>query len=146
MVYRAFSGFSKPEYCTNHADFEDAEFNAILCAATRRSLTMDEIGHVGWTPLHSMNPEALAYFMPRLIELAVTGAVDRDGEPFWGLFVNMFHQDPHDKRYGLFGDEQREAMAAAFNFLIDTYKDQLALEGWLDEARHAAVNWVPFES
>ena len=29
-----------------------------------------------------------------------------------------------------------------FRFLIDTYREPLELEGWLDEARHAAIGWA----
>jgi len=75
-AYLAFSKFRKPEQCPEYVDFEDFEFNTMLLSATRRSLTVEQVGTVAWGPMSSMTPEALAYFMPRLIELAVTKAID----------------------------------------------------------------------
>jgi hypothetical protein len=82
-AYKVFSNFKKPTQCTKYNDFENAEFKALLLSATRRSLTIEQVGTVAWSPIPSMVPEALAYFMPRLIELAVTNAIDRDGDSFF---------------------------------------------------------------
>jgi hypothetical protein len=140
-VYSVFSGFEKPEQCTNYLDLEDAEFNTVLLSSTRRSLTIEQVGTVAWGPIPSMNPEALAYFMPRLIELAVSGTIDKDGDPFYCLFINAFYKDAKNKRFRLFGIDQRGAMADTFEFLCQNYQEQLAYEGWLEEAQQAVIEW-----
>lgn len=50
-------------------------------------------GNGDLTGPRSMNSEALAYFMPRLIELAVEGATDRDGDHF-SVFLSTHSASP----------------------------------------------------
>lgn len=88
-----------------------------------------------------MSPEALAYFMPRLIELAVTKAIDRDGDPFFCHFTNSFHEYSNDERFRLFGPDQKSVMADTFTFLCQNHHEQLKFEGWLDMAQEAVNNW-----
>jgi hypothetical protein len=140
-VYRVFSVFEKPEQCTNYLDFEDAEYNPVLLAATRRSLDVEQVGTVGWGAIPCMNPEALAFFMPRLIELAVNGTTDKDGDAFYCQFINAFYDGAKTKRFRLFGKDQREAMADTFEFLCHNYREQLADEGWLYETQKAIIEW-----
>ena len=140
-AYDAFANFKKPKQGTKYTDFEEGEFNAVLLSAARRSLTMEQIGTVCWSPISAMTPEALAYFMPRLIELAVTRAVDCDGEPFFCHFINAFSEGPANDRFKMFEQAQRRVMADSFRFLIDTYREELRREGWLDEACRAVESW-----
>jgi hypothetical protein len=140
-AYSAFSKFRKPERCTVYADVEDSEFNTTLLSATRRGLTVEQVGTVAWSPVHSMTPEALAYFMPRLIELAVIKAIDRDGDPFFCFFTNSFHKYTIGGRFRLFGPDQKSVMADTFSFLSQNYDDQLKSEGWLEMAQQAVNNW-----
>ena len=140
-AYSVFSNFEKPDQFTKYTDFEDAEFNPMLLSASRRSLTIEQVGTVGWGPIPSMNPEALAYFMPRLIELAVTGAIDRDDDPFFCLFINAFHDDSDAERFRLFGLDQKAVMADTFKFLCQNYQKKLEIEGWLSESQQAAIDW-----
>jgi hypothetical protein len=140
-AYSAFSAFVRPEQCTNYLDFEDAQFNRMLLSATRQSLTIEQLGTVGWGPISHMNSEALAYFMPRLIELAVSGAIDRDGDPFYCRFINAFYEDPDNERFKVFGTDQKVIMADTFEFLCQNHQAQLEIEGWLDEAQQGAMEW-----
>ena len=140
-AYETFSLFEKPTQCTQHTDFEDREFNAMLLSTDRRGLTAEQAGTAAWSPLPSMTPEAVAYFMPRLIELAVTNAVDGDGDPFFCMFINSFSKGPNDGRFSLFRREHGSIMADAFHFLCLNLGEQLKREGWLDEACQAEKNW-----
>ena len=140
-AYDVFSIYDKPQQCTKHTDFEDAEHNAILLSVTRRHLNIEQLGTVAWSPIPSMTPAALAYFMPRLIELAVTKAMDRDGDPFFCYFINSFYKGPNDERFELFRPEQQTVMADTFDFLCQNYHELLRVLGWFDEARQAIKNW-----
>jgi hypothetical protein len=140
-AYKAFSNSKKPNPCTKGTDFEEADFNDLLLSATRRSLSIEQVGTVAWSPIPLMVPEALAYFMPRLIELAITKAIDCDGDPFFCYFINSFHDGPDSEKFELFGPEQKKVMADAFNFLCQTYDEQLKVEGWFDEACQAMKDW-----
>ena len=106
-AYDGFALFKKPRQCTTYTDFEEGEFNALLLSSTRRSLTMEQVGTVCWSPISAMTPEALAYFMPRLIELAVTHAIDVDGDPFFCHFIHAFSEGPGSDKFGRFQKEQK---------------------------------------
>jgi hypothetical protein len=140
-AYRVFSIFKKPVRCTKHMDLEDAAFNKMLLSATRRSLTIEQVGTIAWSLIPSMTPEALAYFMPRLIELAVSKSPDVDGDPFFCSFINSFYQGPDIKNLELFGPDQKQVMVEAFRFLRQRYGEQLENEGWFDEASQAVQVW-----
>jgi hypothetical protein len=139
-TYDVFSKYKKPAQCTVHTDLEDAEFNSTLLSVTRRNLTIEQVGNIGWGPIPSMNPEALAYFMPHLIELAITNAMDRDGDPFFCLFINAFHKFTNDERFRLFGPAQKFAMVETFKYLCKNYQTQLKLECWYNEANRLLLN------
>ena len=85
-AYEVFSGCAKPLRCTERADLEETEFDDLLRPVSRRDLTMEQVGTTAWSPLPLMNAEALAYFMPRLIELAVTNARRSRRRTFFLLF------------------------------------------------------------
>ncbi len=141
-AYAAFADFAKPEQCTRQTDAEGAEFNLMLHSVTRRDLTMDQIGTVAWGALPSLSAEALAYFMPRLIELAVTNATDRDGQPFFCHFVCAFDRSANDERLRQFGPSHRIIMVETFDLLCLSYHGQLKNEGWFEEAQQAAGEWA----
>ena len=141
-AYNVFSGFEKPEQCTTFDDLEDSEFDAELRNVSRRELTSEQVGTVAWGPIPSLSPEAIAYFMPRLIELAVTGALNSDGDPFLIHFVNAFSDEPSGGRYRLFEQKHRAVVGETFAFLCGHSRDVLHAEGWLDEAKNAAVCWL----
>ncbi len=140
-AYAVFSDFPKPVQCTNHMDFEDAEFNEILLGVSRRELSMEQFGTISWGAMPCLNAAALAHFMPRLIEMAVDGNIDLDGEPFLCRFINSFHSFSDDKRFRVFGPEHRKTVAETFEFLRTHYRKLLELEGWLDEAEKGVRNW-----
>ena len=125
-----------------YTDFEDAEFESMLLSVTRESLNMEHVGILTWSPVSSMSPEALAYFMPRFIELAVEGTVDRDGEPFFCQFINAFGRGSgNSERFKLFEPEHGIIMAETFDYVCRNYREQLEIEGWYEEALHAVQLW-----
>jgi hypothetical protein len=144
LIQKAFDVFSddkKPLQCTNHLDFEEAGFNDMLLSATRGDLTIEQAGTIAWSPIPSMTPQALAYFMPRFIELAVTHGVDRDGDLFFCHFINSFSNGPQDERFRGFGPEQKEVMADTFDFLCQNFHNELKAEGWFEDACEGVRNW-----
>ncbi len=63
----------------------------------------DDVGTIAWGPVPNMNAPAMSYFLPRLIELAVTKAIDRDGEPYMMRFINTVLDGPDGERFRLLG-------------------------------------------
>ena len=88
-AYNSFSAFSKPERCTIHGDecLNRNDHNDTLDNITREALSIEKIGPVGWSPVTNMNSEAMAYYLPRLIEFALLNVDDRDGDPYSVRFI-----------------------------------------------------------
>lgn len=141
-AYQVFSKYKKPEYSTRYPDYEDFEFNQLLGSVTNRDLNMEHVGIPTWTPISCLNSEALPYYMPRLIELAVTKAVDRTGDFYLFDFINMFNGGGIDDRFEFFGPEQNKVMSETFNFLYQNYSNELEAENWLMEAKQGIINWI----
>ena len=141
-AYQVFSKYKKPDYCTRYPDYEDYEFNQLLVSVTNRDLSMAHVGIPTWTPVSCLNSEALPYYMPRLIELAITKAVDRTGDFYLFDFINMFYEGPIDDRFDFFGPKQKEVMSDTFNFLCQNYSTELKQEYWLKEAKQGVNNWI----
>ncbi len=140
-AYNVFSKYKKPEYLTRYPDYEDYEFNKLLLSVSNRELNMDHVGIPTWSPISCLNSKALPYYMPRLIELALTKAIDRDGDPFFIDFINLFNEGPNEERFKLFGHKQNNVMSETFKILCDKYSTELETNGWLDETKHAVNKW-----
>lgn len=140
-AYKVFSKYLKPDYLTRYSDFEDYEFNKLLSTVSNRELNMDHIGIPTWSPISYLNSQALPYYMPKLIELALAKAIDRDGDPFFLDFINLFNGGPNDERFNLFGHEQYSIISETFKILCDEYSAELEMNGWLDETKLAVKKW-----
>lgn len=140
-AYAAFAGFGRPDRLFAHDDFEEGEFEEELRGIDRDGLGLAHLGIETWSPLPYFTAEALAHFAPRIIELALSGQDDREGEPFFLRFVNIFHEGPKNARCRLFRPEQKEIMAEAFAFLALHFREDLEMEGWLHEAGLGRERW-----
>ncbi|MBF0606300.1 MAG: hypothetical protein SFH39_13985 [Candidatus Magnetobacterium sp. LHC-1] len=75
-TYELFSEFGKPLRCTIHDDcLECDDHEAVLRGLDRETLAGSDFGTAGYTPLWNMTAEAIAYFLPRIIELALFGLI-----------------------------------------------------------------------
>ena len=140
-AWEAFAGFARPARLFAHADFEEGGLEEMLAKTRREDLSAEQLGTAAWGPLPLFSPEALAHFAPRIIELALSGAIDPEGEPLYLLLVSSFRQGPEGPRFRLFGPAQQKAVAEAFAFLCRSFAAQLAEEGYLDWAEAGARAW-----
>ena len=66
--FDVFDGYQKPEQCIDHqGDPEYKDYEDSLVGISRNQLTMNHIGHSGYGPLSALGPEAVAYYLPKLI-------------------------------------------------------------------------------
>ncbi|MFH1885278.1 MAG: helix-turn-helix domain-containing protein [Pseudomonadota bacterium] len=142
-AYGAFSGFKKPARCVIHGDDcpECRDHQQTLARASRETLSMEDLGPITFSPLPHMSPEALAYFLPRLAELAVKNQADVDREPFLTRFIALVHDGPEIDRFRLFGPEQRRVVADTLKFLREHYAGVIQREGWTTEWEEALGRW-----
>ena len=123
---------SCPE-CTDH--------ERSLARVNRNTLSVDDLGPVGYSPLFNLNPAGLAYFLPRLIEFATENVNDCDGEPFVVRFISLVMAGPEHPRFELLGHPQQELVLKSLRHIRKNYRDTVESAGWSDELDQAVRNW-----
>ncbi|MCC6076530.1 hypothetical protein ACFPTX_02245 [Pseudomonas sp. GCM10022188] len=139
-AYKLFEAFSKPLLATdiNHCE-ECRDHNDEVNGASRRDLSPEQIGTVCWGISSFLTPDAMGYYIPRLIELAVTGQKDKDGTPYMCLFINQIGLNSDSKQFSLFSKEQRQVVRNSLVILKSHHIKTLAEHYW-DDGVEAAIN------
>lgn len=123
----AFRAVPRPEhYYTNpdHCD-ECHEHDELLRAHERFSLTMNEIGHMSWDPVTGASPHAFAYLLPALVRLALSTEEDPIGWYGEQLVFHLERDGKRNDRWAYCSPQQRAAVAALIEHLIDTRPELL---------------------
>jgi len=106
--YETFSLYKRPDQCIDHeGDPEYKEYEESLNGVSCSNLEMKHIGHISWGPLNALGSEAIAHFMPKLVEFAVLGQNDQAKQPFVILFTIVICKGPDDEQFLLLGHKQR---------------------------------------
>ncbi len=142
-AYNVFRVFEKPIRCTIHDDDcpECGDHEKTLKKATRETLSMDDMGTVAWSPVPNMNAEAMSYFLPRLIELAVAKAIDLDGDPYMMRFINTLLDGPNGEQYSLLGEEHKNVILQTLLYLRGHYDKTIKEAIWDRELDMAINKW-----
>lgn len=141
-TYSLFGAFDKPKFATdiNHCE-ECRDHNDEVNGAERRELSPEQIGTVCWGVSSFLTPEAMGYYIPRLIELAVTGQNDKDGDPYMCLFLNQIGLHSESKQFSLFSNEQRQAVRNSLEIIKSNHLQTLTEHCWEDEIDNAINQW-----
>ena len=141
-AYQVFSEIEKPQHSTNYSHCEEcAEYDEMLSTVEKRDLSIEQIGTVCWGPVPFLTPEATAYYIPRLIELAAEGVENKDLEPYFNQFINTVCEGPSGRQYSLFGDVHRRAVASVLIYIKSNYYDLVCEHCWGEELDKACANW-----
>lgn len=144
-TYAVFESFEKPEFATDiHCCPECRDHNDEVAGVDRRALSPQAIGTPGWGITSFLTPQAMAYYIPRFIELAVSAQDDKDGEPFMCLFINQVGLAIDLRRFALFSSAQRKAVHDSLLLLKVHYSDLLAEHCWDEELDVAIQQWGDF--
>lgn len=142
-AYDVFGVFKKPLRCTIHDDDcpDCRDHEKTLKAVTRETLSTEDVGSVAWSPIPNMNAYAMAYFLPRLIELAVAKTIDPDGDPYMMRFINMVLSGPDGKRFRLLGEEHKYSIFQTLLFFKVHYLKIIEEDCWDRELDMAINRW-----
>ena len=143
QAYKSFSIFRKPDRCVLHDNscLECRDHEKILKKTTRETLSPEIIGPVGYSPLPNMNPAAMAYFLQKLIELAVMKSNDWDGDPFLVRFINLVLEGPNNEQFSLLNKEQKKLILQTLDYLKSEYAEIIEYECWDEDLDEAIGNW-----
>ncbi|WP_064792100.1 hypothetical protein [Shewanella woodyi] len=141
-TYNLFESFDKPEHATDIDHCEECrDHNDEVNGVNRRDLSPDQIGTVCWGISSFLTPQAMGYYIPRLIELAVTGQDDKHGAPYMCLFINQIGLNSESEQFSLLSNEQRLAVCNSLGILKDNYIQVLIKHCWEDEIDNAITQW-----
>lgn len=141
--YKAFERFKQPARYTIHGDWcnECKEHEERLNKITRRLLTINQIGRSSWSPIPNLNPEAMAYFLPRLIELAVENVNDFEGDPFISRFLFWVMHGPETDAHKLLCKNHKQIVLKTLLFIRNHYSDVIEDECMDEELDIAIKKW-----
>ena len=141
-IDEAFAGFDKPSRYVGDDLYEPerVEYEEMLGGKSRQTIEALDFGSVSWSPLLNLTADATAYLLPRLIELAESGAKDKDGDLFLMRFINFISMGPSAREFSLLDSTQRAAIAGYLESVSHNHMQLVRQECWddvLEEAIHA---------
>lgn len=78
-----FGNVTRPRHFTvEDGDFECMDHDQLLHARTPETLTIEDVGNIGYDPLNECLPQGMAYFFPALARLALFDTRQFDWYPF----------------------------------------------------------------
>jgi hypothetical protein len=142
-IDRAFIGFSKPSCYVGDELYEPEriDYEKMLGGKPREAIEAIDFGSVSWSPLLNLAPDATGYLLPRMIELAETGARDKDGDPFLVRFINFVAMGPSAREFSLLNSTQRGLIAKYLESVSRNHMQLVKQECWDDVLEEATYAW-----
>lgn len=142
-IYSAFGDFRQPSrYIVDDLyEPERIEYEEMLGGKPREAIEAGDFGLVSWGPLGFLVPEAAAYLLPRLMELAEVGSRDRSGDLFLMRFINYISLGPSSEEFSLLGSQQRLAVAEYLDHVALHHMAVVQEECWDDVLKKAIQLW-----
>ena len=144
-AYDLFSSFERPMLFTrlneNDVDPEAMDHDNSLKNTTRRNLSVSQLGPVGYSPVPNFSSQAMAYFLPRLIEFAVKNISDLDGDPYIIRFINSTLSGPSNKQFILLNDQHRGIVYQTLLYAKENYYQIIENECWAGDLEETLIKW-----
>jgi len=141
-TYQLFEVFEKPESATDIEHCEECrDHNDEINNINRRDLSLEQIGTECWGISSFLTPQAMAYYIPRFIELAVTGQNDKICSPYMCQFINQIGLNAESSQFSEFSAEQRLAVHESLIILKKEYISTLIEHCWEDDIDTAITQW-----
>lgn len=142
-LYDSFSEFTKPAHSTNHVHCpECAEYDSLLEHVRREDLSIEQIGTVCWGPVAFLVPDAMAYYLPRLMELALVGSSNKDGKPFFTQFlVQIGLHAPSEPQFSRLKPRHVALVHRCIEAIGKSYGKEIEEECWEDWLEEALGKW-----
>jgi len=143
QVYLAFADFPRPSRYILEELYEPErlDYEHMLGGKPREAIQAADFGSVTWSPLGHLSPEAAAYLLPRLMELAETASRDASGNLFLTRFINYISLGPASTEFSLLGSQQRMAVARYLDHIAARHIEAVRSECWEDVLADAMQSW-----
>lgn len=127
-----------PTHC---ADCE--EHDELLRTRDRSSLTIEDVGNIGWQPISSCSPEGMAYYMPALARLALDEPTYNYGWYGDTLQIHLSHDGINNAFLRYCTNEQRKAVSNLLWHLSTARQDYEMRLTEVGEFEQCARCWCP---
>jgi hypothetical protein len=142
LAYREFSEFPKPDHSTDYLHcLECKEYDDLLRNVKCADLTIEQIGTECWGPVAFLLPEAMAYYMPKFIELALLNVDNKAGSPYITQFINQIGLNRSRPCFSLFRCTHISIVGAAFRHIDENYRQIVEYHCWENDLDEALNNW-----
>ncbi len=110
MIKKVFVDIPRPDHFTNYVHCEECqEHDDLLRSKDADSLSFADIGDPGWTPVPFMTAEALRYYFPALVRIALDSKRTGSPDNYIGSFLFTLGYNDFNK-FTLFNHEERKAV------------------------------------
>jgi hypothetical protein len=117
----SFSGVMKPDHFTNfeHCD-ECRDHDEALRNRSLTTITRDDLGNEGWSPITFCTPVGLAYYIPALARFAVAPSIWNGRDAYAVLLATRLSFGRSENDFLKYcNDSQRAAMAMFIQWIAD---------------------------
>lgn len=140
-LYEEFSVYERPEHFTDYKHCDECEeHNNTMKSASLDTLCSEHLGCIGYAPFSFLTEHALAYYLPRIIELASIGELNIHGEPFVLQVVLQLYPTNNYDRFTRYTKSQCHAVYEALCYTNATQYDVLR-EYHYDSDMEAAIQY-----
>ena len=116
MIKKIFANAQRPEHFTNRYHCEECqEHDELLRSRDVDTLSFADIGNPGWSPVPFMTAEAIRYYFPALVRVALDPNLKGSPDNYVSLLLSNLSPL---KRFALFKTEERESVLALLNHLM----------------------------
>src|SRR5690242_17899206 len=120
-IDQAFGDLPRPKTMVrnpNHCD-ECSDHEAVMQAVTPQTITLKEIGNIGWDPVCYLTDEAFCYFMLGFARIALA----KPGSYLFQFFLHLNYEP--SSRIDAFNREQRRAVKQLVDYIGETMPDKV---------------------
>jgi hypothetical protein len=143
LVRQRFSGCTKPGRFMIHTDcMECDDHDALLRSRDVDTLTLRDVGNVGWDPICYISPKGFAYFFPALARIALTPSThvhDWYGPLF---LLHLTNEGQFSRFFSHFSPLQRETVVLLLRHIGETRQCEIDTENCSADLQTAMNLWA----
>ena len=141
VVDDAFGDLLRPVHFTvADGDPECMDHDRLLHSRTPETLTIDDVGNIGYDPLVECFPQGIAYYFPALARFALADSRLHDWYPFQ-LTLHLTRDGAANRFLNYCTDSQKAAVCALFAHIQRTRTEKIELECCAEEIQQCTALW-----
>jgi len=141
---KLFSEFPRPKtfHCNTDNDPEGKDHEELLQSRKLKELQLDDVGAIGYNPISAILPEGFAYFLPRLIELALDMETKSksEAEPYlWAFTIQLLPNEHNENKFSLLKSKHRKHICNVLHYIKDN-NASFIIDNCFEEELNEAIN------